>query len=185
MAWNTPEDWDYKEAPGSSKLNEQIRDNLNYLKSSLPAGVMMEYGGAVAPDQWLLCNGAAVSRTTYAALYAAIGVTFGVGDGSSTFNLPDFRGRTSIGAGQGTGLTNRILATQTGAETHTLTVDETPAHAHEVDGNVKFKSTGGENFRELTEAGTGTNDVSTGSIGGGAAHNNMQPSLAANKIIKY
>lgn len=68
----------------------------------LPSGVVMSYGGASAPFGWLLCDGAAVSRTTYADLFAAISTTFGVGDGSTTFNVPDLRGRVPLGAGTGT-----------------------------------------------------------------------------------
>jgi microcystin-dependent protein len=64
----------------------------------VPVGVMTAYGGATAPTGWLLCYGQAVSRTTYAALFATIGIAYGQGDGSSTFNIPDKRGRISIGA---------------------------------------------------------------------------------------
>ena len=95
--WVTPKTWSYKEAPGSDSLNEQIRDNLKYVKESLPAGIMMGYGGATAPSQWLLCDGTAVSRATYSALFSAIGVAYGVGNGSTTFNLPDYRGRVMVG----------------------------------------------------------------------------------------
>ena len=73
--------------------------------SFLPAGITVDYGGTTAPSGgWLLCDGSAVSRTTYAALFAAIGTTFGIGDGSTTFNLPDTRGRFTLGkAASGTG----------------------------------------------------------------------------------
>lgn len=64
----------------------------------VPVGVMTAYGGATAPTGWLLCYGQAVSRSAYAALFAAIGIAYGQGDGSSTFNIPDKRGRISIGA---------------------------------------------------------------------------------------
>lgn len=64
---------------------------------SSPAGVMQPYGGTTAPDGWLLCNGAAVSRATYSRLFTAIGTAWGAGDGSTTFNLPDMRGRSFFG----------------------------------------------------------------------------------------
>jgi microcystin-dependent protein len=64
----------------------------------VPIGSMLAYGGPTAPTGWLLCYGQAVSRTTYAALFAVLGTAYGVGDGASTFNLPDKRGRVSIGA---------------------------------------------------------------------------------------
>lgn len=69
----------------------------------LPPGLIMAYGGSSAPQGWLMCDGTAVSRTTYAALFAAIGTAFGSGDGSSTFNLPDFRGRFLRGRDGGVG----------------------------------------------------------------------------------
>lgn len=62
-----------------------------------PAGVIQAYGGSSAPQGWLICDGSAVSRTTYAALYAAIGTAFGAGDGSTTFNLPNAKGRMLVG----------------------------------------------------------------------------------------
>ncbi len=69
---------------------------------NLPAGVIMDYAGSSVPTGWLECDGSAVSRTTYAALFTAISTTWGAGDGSTTFNLPDFRGRARIGRGTGT-----------------------------------------------------------------------------------
>ena len=82
----------------------------------------------------VLCNGAAYSRTdtTYAALFAAIGTAYGAGDGSSTFNVPDMRGRALVAAGAGTGLTNRALGVKFGEENHSLIVGEMPNHAHGV-----------------------------------------------------
>src|SRR6185503_17406522 len=69
---------------------------------------------------WLPCDGTAVSRTTYAALFSAIGTANGAGDGRTTFNVPDLRGRATIGSGSGSGLTSRALGAQVGAETHQL-----------------------------------------------------------------
>jgi microcystin-dependent protein len=81
---------------------------------------------------WLLCDGRAVSRTTYARLFAKIGTTHGAGDGASTFNLPDARGRSLIGAGQGSGLTARTLGAKGGVEVHAITEAEMPWHGHTV-----------------------------------------------------
>ncbi|MED5549874.1 MAG: phage tail protein [Pseudomonadota bacterium] len=67
------------------------------LFSAVPAGAVMPYAGSVAPAGWLLCYGQAISRTDYAALFSSIGTTYGVGDGSTTFNLPDMRGRAVFG----------------------------------------------------------------------------------------
>jgi microcystin-dependent protein len=83
-----------------------------------------------APAGWLLCDGSAISRTTYAALFNAIGTTYGAGDGSTTFGIPDYRGRTIVGAGAGTGLTSRALGTNGGEETHLLANGEMPTHSH-------------------------------------------------------
>jgi microcystin-dependent protein len=64
-----------------------------------PTGAMHMYGGTAAPAGWLLCDGSAISRTTYADLFAAIGTNYGAGDGSTTFNIPDVRGRVPVGLG--------------------------------------------------------------------------------------
>lgn len=97
----------------------------------LPPGFIMYSASVNAGDQWLLANGQAVSRTTYAALFNAIGTRYGAGDGSTTFNLPDLQGRSPIGAGTGDGLTFRdINAPEVGEERHTQTIDEMPAHDH-------------------------------------------------------
>jgi len=93
--------------------------------ANVPAGVFFPYGGTTAPSGYLLCNGAAVSRTTYADLFAAIGTAYGVGDGSTTFNVPDVRGRFVLGkAAAGTGST---LGESGGALDHTHTG---PSHTH-------------------------------------------------------
>ena len=103
----------------------------------IPTGIQLPYGGAAAPAGWLPCDGSAISRTTYAALFAVIGTTYGPGDGSTTFNVPDKRSRFSLGAGHGTGLSNRTRGTRTGTEApvgqHTHVVTD-PGHSH--GGNV-------------------------------------------------
>jgi microcystin-dependent protein len=89
--------------------------------------------GAAAPTpQWLLCDGAAIGRTAYAKLYAAIGVVYGVGDGSTTFNLPDLRGRAPVGTGSGTGLSARAVGAKWGVESIVLATAQLPAHSHPV-----------------------------------------------------
>ena len=94
---------------------------------SEPAGIIMPFAGTVAPENYLFCDGSAVSRTTYATLFGVIGTTFGAGDGSSTFNVPDLSGRVPLGVSQ-----SHALGTTGGSETVTLTESELPAHVHEV-----------------------------------------------------
>jgi len=104
----------------------------------VPTGGMMMWGTASAPTGYLLCNGSAVSRTTYSALFAVIGTAFGSGDGSTTFNLPDFRDRFPVGAGttysaNSTGGSKDAI---TVAHTHTGTTDSNGAHQHLVVASV-------------------------------------------------
>lgn len=80
---------------------------------------------------WILADGSEVSRTTYADLYTQIGTRYGAGNGTTTFTLPDLRSRSPIGAGQGSGLTNRDIATlSVGEERHTMTEAELATHRH-------------------------------------------------------
>ena len=79
---------------------------------------------------WLKCDGRAISREFYSQLFDAIGTSFGSGDGSTTFNLPDCRGRVLGVLGQGTGLTNRTIGNTIGSETHTLSIPQLPSHNH-------------------------------------------------------
>lgn len=139
---------------------------------------------AAAPTGWLICDGSAVGRTTYAGLFAAISTTFGVGNGSTTFNLPDLRGRVPMGVGTGDAAdaTAHALASKAGTEQHTLTVNEMPDHSHNID--IRGAFTSGE-VSISSNSGAGTDVFATRGSGGGIAHNNIQPSLAVNFIIKY
>lgn len=95
------------QAPPASQLLVATTSSQNIQESSsagvqtTPAGLISDFGGLVAPDGWLLCDGTNVSRTTYSALFAVIGTLYGVGDGSSTFGLPDTVGRATVGFGAG------------------------------------------------------------------------------------
>jgi microcystin-dependent protein len=148
--------------------------------NEIPAGAMMDFGGTAAPGGWLSCDGSNVSRTTYAKLFAAISTTWGAGDGSMTFALPDIRRRATVGSG-GTGtatLANSVGSTG-GAETHTLTSAEMPAHVH---GTTLQRS--GSAYTVSVDAGASHTTGNTDSTGGGGAHNNVQPSAVVLKIIK-
>ena len=205
----------------------------------MPAGTVIAFAGPLAPSGWALCNGAAISRVTYAALWSAIGTTFGAGDGTTTFNLPDLRNRVPVGAG------TRARGVTGGAETVALSAAELPSHAHSMPAHAHGISdhthtgtvTGGSHDHPIdldmqvtsehghagTEAAAGgpgpsgtTNPATTGvvgpsgsdhshtlaldaagggstgastvgntgSIGSGTAHENMQPYLVLNYMIK-
>ena len=172
-----------------------LDQRLTALESLLPAGTIVAFGGPpnatsdggvpTPPSGWLLCDGSAVSRTTYANLFATIGINFGGGDGINTFNLPDSRGRSPVGAGRGTALTNRILGQAFGEENHTLTIAEMPSHQHLVP-NLTQRIGGRTGVVGGAEKNDGAfNTEFTDLQGGGQAHNNMQPSVALNHIIKY
>lgn len=118
-------------------------DGLKVTVGGTPVGAVLQFAGSSAPAKWLLCYGQAISRTTYSALYAVIGTAFGSGNGSSTFNLPDCRGRVAAGKDNmgGTasgrlnnaytgGVVGNTLGGTGGSQGHVLNVDQIPAHEH-------------------------------------------------------
>ena len=161
-----------------------------------PAGLVLPYAGSSAPTGYLLCDGSAQSRTTYATLFGVIGTTYGTGDGSTTFNVPDLRGRVIAGqddmggssANRLTGLTGGVdgdvLGGTGGGETHTLSTSELPPHDH----NLPVDSGGSLSIQSLfATAGSDQGydgSVDPASTGGGGAHNNVQPTIILNYIIK-
>lgn len=149
--------------------------------ASAEPGTILPFGNPSTPTGWLRCDGSAVSRTTYADLFTAIGTTWGAGDGSTTFNVPDLRGISCIGKGQGAGLTNRTLAGSGGAQTHTLVTGEMPAHHHSYVAQG-ISTTSPVIAGQLNTTGTPT--FGFASNGGGGAHNNMSPYAVARFIIK-
>lgn len=163
-------------------------------------GTMLDFGGASAPSGYLPCDGSAVSRTVYAALFAAISTTWGAGDGATTFNVPNFQRRVAVGSGgSGTSTLGNAVGNAGGAETHTLTLAESPAHTHSVSGTavssvdpIGNQTVGGAFDRAIggLPGSEGANQITwtvsgtAASQGGGGAHNNMQPSAVVLKIIK-
>ncbi len=147
-------------------------------------GEIRLWATASAPTGWVLCNGTAydsVGDTTFAALYAVIANVYGGSDGTD-FKVPDLKGRTPIGVGTGdaSDATAHALADKEGTETHILTTPEIPAHKHAYGGtNSTGVSSGG--VRDALNASGAYNTANTG---GGGAHNNIQPSLTLNYIIK-
>lgn len=163
---------------------------------SLPVGSGMDYYGTIAPTGYLFADGSAISRTEYAELFAIIGTTYGAGNGSTTFNLPDKRSRVSVMKDSGTFAT---LGGKGGAETVTLTTAQMPSHTHIQNAHThnitgRFGATSGtnnatfaigstSNTTNYTHASGSTTAVNQ-NTGGGEAHNNLQPYLVCNYIIK-
>lgn len=150
-----------------------------------PTGAMLMYGGSSAPSGWLIADGSAVSRTTYSKLFNAIGTAYGAGDGSTTFNLPNLAGRMPVGLYSADSTMNALGKTG-GESTHVLTSNEMPSHSHTSVSAGGYYAFGGASGNPAQGAGYGTalNSLSTGSAGGGAAHNNMPPFSVVYFIIK-
>lgn len=151
--------------------------------SLVPVGAILDFAGGSAPEGWLLCDGSEVSRTTYADLFAVIGTVYGSGDGATTFTLPNTKGKVTVGRDPADADFSDAGDTG-GAKTHTLALDETPAHTHSL--TFAGSTSGGG---QPTAAGNGNDGAfgafNTTSAGGGSAHNNLQPFITFPKIIKF
>jgi len=199
----------------------------------LPSGVIVPFAGGPGvtpnpgtlqdvPDGWLLCAGSAVSRNSYSALFAAVGTTYGVGDGSTTFNVPDLRGRVLAGkdnmggttagllTAAGSGITGTTLGAAGGLQTHTLTTAQLATHTHTQDshshnltpsaaagynsgaiGNVMaaggsfWVARSAANVNDATTVSGTTGTIATNqNTGSGTEHQNTQPTIILNYIIK-
>ena len=172
-----------------------------------PTGGLMLWPTSSAPSGWLIADGAAVSRTTYADLFAVLGTAYGAGDGSTTFNLPNLKGRVPVGYDSGQTEFDTLGETG-GAKTHTLTSAEMPSHTHVQDahthtqdphqhgmsegttdgsGTLMDRANAGSGTTTVTDNATATNQNTTATnqnTGGGGAHNNLQPYIALHFIIK-
>ena len=166
----------------------------------MPTGSIIPYAGQTAPSaDWLLCDGAAIARqasNSNTPLFTLLGETYGAGDGSSTFNIPDLRGRVIAGqddmggasanrlTGQSGGVNGDNLGASGGTEGVTLTAAESglPAHNH----TQGVQTTGGniENFAGGTPAGLYTTTGTVSAQNASSAHNNVQPTFILNYIIK-
>lgn len=172
----------------------------------IPSGVVLPYAGSTAPTGYLLCYGQAVSRTTYANLFAAIGTTYGSGDGSTTFNLPDLRGRFPLGkdnmggsaAGRVTAANASTLGGASGEEnkdiSHTHTYTDVVAHQHSIVNRVSSSQPNQDGFVVGVNAPSGGDTLATGTTGsasgttqsgGSTTQDIMPPYLTLNYIIKH
>lgn len=174
-----------------------VDQTIAALDALIPPGFLGATAAATAPTGWLLCDGAAVSRATYAALFTAVGTAYGAGNGTTTFNVPDYRGRCIVGVDGAAGrlAANDALGNSGGSETVALTTGQLAAHAHVlrqqtaigggipvgVSGATGRVATGGA---DPIVGGPGT-DLLTENAGSGTAHNNMPPYLIGNIIIRH
>jgi microcystin-dependent protein len=178
---------------GTVKVYKSSVNSWTYLTTP-EIGDIKQSVHSSAHNGWLKCDGTAISRSTYADLFAIIGTSFGAGDGTTTFNLPDARGRVLGTTGDGSGLTSRSLGSSVGSETHTLTADEMPVHSHGITdpghnhsyvNNTNDQNTDNVFASEIaadqvdlsSTTGTSTTGITVNNAGGGLAHNNMQPTL--------
>lgn len=158
-------------------LNVKVTDTL-------PVGTIIPYAGATIPSNYMKCEGQELSRIEYDILFSAIGTTYGAGNGTTTFNLPNLKGRVITGIDSND--TDFDVLGETGGEkTHTLTVGEMPSHNHDI---------GWAQTTNLTDPGqqgipgqapnNWVDSWKTFSTGGGQPHNNLQPYIVLNYIIK-
>lgn len=164
---------------------ENLNNNFTY---SNPVGGVQAYAGSTAPNGYLLCDGQAVSRTTYADLFNVIGTTYGTGDGSTTFNVPNLKGKVLVGYNSSETEFNTLGKTD-GEKKHSLTTAEMPTHNHQLwdaaGGNVTFPAyTSKSNSNTGGSVTTAWGSVTT-YAGEGQPHNILQPYLVMNYIIKY
>lgn len=179
---------------------------------NIPLGGMIEFTGTTAPNgSFVLPFGQPISRTTYAAYFAMVGTTYGAGDGSTTFNVIDKRGRVSAGkddmggtsanrlTNQSGGLNGDMLGATGGSETHTLTTAELAVHSHgitdpghshttnarrETSTGAVFVSQGGDDSFAAATVDSNTTGITVNNAGSGNAHNNVQPTIIVNYILR-
>ena len=168
----------------------------------MPTASLMPYAGTSAPTGYFLCDGSAKSRTTHSALFGIIGTTYGVGDGSTTFNIPDLRGRVIAGQDDmgGTsanrltnpsstinGINGDILGNTGGSEEHLLTAAQSGlrSHNHSISSSTLTGSGGPDPRVSSVGSNTGAaNNITSSGIDASSAHNNVQPTIILNYIIK-
>lgn len=169
---------------GSTPINaENLNKMENGIYNSAPVGGVMEFAGPIAPDGWLICDGSAISRETYNDLFNVIGTYYGDGDGSTTFNLPQYQGRIGIGLDPSDEDFD-ILGKTYGTKTVTLNINQIPPHKIEI-ATVETGATDTPAGYNYSQNGGQYNSNFVKILGNGEPHNNIQPSIVVNKIIKY
>jgi microcystin-dependent protein len=165
--------------------------------NGIPPGALIPYAGSQAPLGFLLCQGQAVSRSTFADLFAAIGTTYGIGDGTSSFNVPNIQGRFVVGLNPSDPPFANLAGTG-GESKHTLAPNEMPIHAHgditdwEVSEASWANESSGNPGDRLAVANAGRrsgqrlySQFTTNNAGGGEPHNTLPPYIALNYLIKF
>ncbi len=150
---------------------------------SIPPGMLFDWLSSSVPTGYLAADGAAVSRQTYTDLFDAIGTVYGIGDGSTTFNLPDTRGRVTVDYDASQAEFD-AMGEKSGAKTHTLTAAQIPSLSIGVAYWFGAPVQGGEAY-QLAGSKYGDTTLTANASGGGNAHNNLQPYIVTKKIIKY
>jgi phage-related tail fiber protein len=206
--------WISGDALNASDLNGNFQNLQAQIEAVVPAGTVTAFAGPVAPSGWLLCDGSVVSRATYANLFAAVGTTSGNGDGATTFNLPDYRGRFLRGvdgdagvdpdkagrtAGQGGGSTgDAVGSVQGGATARNGLALSDLGHWHNVDigggggGNLVVSGSGSVSGQDLGFGGLGTGNeymdtnTVTSNVSLGTGDSETRPvNVYVNYIVKY
>ncbi len=172
----------FEDSGGASPedVSEAFAEMYDAIEDCSMIGQIVVYATTNAPSGTLPCDGATHLRTDYPSLYSALATAYI--DDADHFHTPDLRSRSIVGAGQGTGLTNRLVAASFGEEAHTLTIAEMPSHDHQ------YSLTLG-----IPTAAPGTPQAAilqnlsapTSLTGGSGAHNNMQPSHVLNFAIYF
>ena len=156
----------------------------------LPSGMLAPFAGTTAPSGWELCYGQAVSRTAYANLFAVVGTTYGTGDGSTTFNLPDLRGRTPFGKDNMGGTTASRVTSSSGITGTTLGASGgnqlLQSHGHNFQSDAGAVAVGFTGLASSALRPSTANYTQTGSTtsSGGGSSENMPPAIILNYIIK-
>lgn len=159
-----------------------------FVQQAALIGEIKMWGTGTAPTGYLLCDGSAVSRTTYSALFAVYGTSFGSGDGSTTFNLPDFRDRMPIGAGTTYSANSQGGSKDAIVVSHTHSVTD-PGHTHNI-ASSSFLAGAGANYRvpgntSATASASSTTGISINTTGSSGTNANLPPYLGIYFIVKY